>query len=118
MHRKINFSSPNISIREYFSVAKVLSSGWLTTGKRTNQFESKVKDYIGLNNNAHAIAVNSATAGLHLALEARVEGERVVVADDLALGALDQDAVLGRAERDQVALQLRLRLRRRLRVVI
>lgn len=80
MHKKINFSSPNISLREYFSVAKVLSSEWLTTGKKTKQFESNVKEYIGLNNDTHAIAVNSATAGLHLTLEALgiKEGDEVI----------------------------------------
>ena len=68
--KQIKFSEPDISIKEFFSVAKVLSSGWLTTGKRVFEFERLVKNYLHNDKDINAIAVNSATAGLHLALEA------------------------------------------------
>lgn len=46
---------------------EVLDSGWLTTGERTLRFEEAMQDTLGVR---HAVAVNSATAALHLALEA------------------------------------------------
>ena len=46
---------------------EVLESGWLTTGQRTLAFEEQVASEVGT---AHAVAMNSATAALHLALEA------------------------------------------------
>lgn len=45
----------------------VLDSGWLTTGERSMAFEAAVARATG---SEHAVAVNSATAALHLALEA------------------------------------------------
>jgi len=68
--KQIKFSEPDLSIKEFFSVAKVLSSGWLTTGKKVFEFEKLLNDYLHNEEDVSAIAVNSATAGLHLALEA------------------------------------------------
>jgi perosamine synthetase len=48
------------------AVLEVLDSGWLTTGSRTAAFEIAFAAYVGA---THAVAVNSATAALHLALE-------------------------------------------------
>jgi len=45
----------------------VLRSGWLTTGPRTREFEQLCKSYIGCK---HALALNSGTAALHLAVSA------------------------------------------------
>jgi dTDP-4-amino-4,6-dideoxygalactose transaminase len=45
----------------------VLRSGWLTTGPRVRQFEDRFAEAVGAQ---HAVAVNSATAALHLAVEA------------------------------------------------
>jgi dTDP-4-amino-4,6-dideoxygalactose transaminase len=75
----IPFSSPQISNDEINEVAAVLRSGWLSTGPKVKQFESDFKSFI--NNDVEAIAVNSATAGLHLALEALgvKEGDEVIV---------------------------------------
>jgi perosamine synthetase len=44
-----------------------MDSGWLTTGPRTREFERQFAAYVG---SAHAVALNSATAALHLALDA------------------------------------------------
>ncbi|MDF6509577.1 aminotransferase class I/II-fold pyridoxal phosphate-dependent enzyme, partial [Escherichia coli] len=49
-------------------VVATLRSGWVTTGPKTKQFESDFTEYLG--GGVESIAVNSATAGLHLALEA------------------------------------------------
>lgn len=61
------FARPSITEREKQAVLDVLDSGWLTTGPRTKQFEERFAERTGV---AHAIALNSATAALHLALEA------------------------------------------------
>jgi len=63
----IPFSRPVLGDREEAAVLEVMRSGWLTTGKVTQAFEAEFAAYCGV---PHALAVNSATAGLHLALEA------------------------------------------------
>jgi dTDP-4-amino-4,6-dideoxygalactose transaminase len=65
--QSVPFARPAIDQEEIDSVVAVLRSGWLTSGPKTEEFERAFKDFIGIE---HAIAVNSATAGLHLALEA------------------------------------------------
>lgn len=61
----LSFSPPFIGKEEIEEVAKVLSSGWLTMGKKVFEFEELFKEYIGCK---HAIAVSSCTAALHLSL--------------------------------------------------
>ncbi len=61
------FHQPSIGEEEIQEVIAALKSGWITTGPRTKLFEEQFRDYIGCQ---HAIAVNSCTAGLHLALVA------------------------------------------------
>ncbi|MCR4790382.1 MAG: DegT/DnrJ/EryC1/StrS aminotransferase family protein [Treponemataceae bacterium] len=63
----VPFSLPSIGKEEEEAVLKVLRSGWLTTGKVSLEFENKFAEKIG---SKHALAVNSATSGLILALEA------------------------------------------------
>ena len=63
----IPFHRPSIGQEEIDEVVAVLKSGWLTTGPRTRQFEEEFAQYVGA---PHALAVNSCTAGLHLALAA------------------------------------------------
>jgi len=63
--RYVHFSLPSIEEEEIARVTEVLRSGWLTTGRVTAQLESEFAAYAG---SAHALAVNSCTAGLHLAL--------------------------------------------------
>lgn len=61
------FSRPSISEEDIVAVTEVLRSGWLTTGPKTAEFEQAFCDYTGC---AGAVALSSATAGMHLALEA------------------------------------------------
>jgi dTDP-4-amino-4,6-dideoxygalactose transaminase len=64
----IPFALPDIGDEEIAAVTQALRSGWVTTGPKTKQFEQAFTDYLG--GGVESIAVNSATAGLHLALEA------------------------------------------------
>src|SRR5258707_1537682 len=64
----IPFALPDIGEEEIAEVVHTLRSGWITTGPKTKQFEDDFARYLGVG--VHAVAVNSATAGLHLALEA------------------------------------------------
>ncbi len=61
------FALPCIGEEEINEVVDTLRSGWLTSGPKTKYFEEEFAKFIGT---PHALAVNSCTAGLHLALEA------------------------------------------------
>lgn len=63
------FALPDIGEEEIAEVADTLRSGWITTGPRTARFEAEFSAFLG-DASLHSLAVNSATAGLHLALEA------------------------------------------------
>jgi dTDP-4-amino-4,6-dideoxygalactose transaminase len=72
------FHTPEIGAEEIQSVVETLQSGWLTTGEKVKRFEADFAKYIGCQ---HAVAVNSGTAALHLALDAVgiQEGDEVIV---------------------------------------
>lgn len=61
------FAFPDLDENELRELREVLESGWLTTGPKTEQFEARFADYVG---SKYAIALNSCTAAMHLALEA------------------------------------------------
>lgn len=61
------FSKPNISEDAIADVCDSIRSGWLAMGPKTVDFEKKFAEYVGAE---HAVSVNSATAGLHLAVMA------------------------------------------------
>jgi dTDP-4-amino-4,6-dideoxygalactose transaminase len=63
------FALPEIGEEEIAEVVDTLRSGWVTTGPKARKFEEAFVQYLG-DDTLQAIAVNSATAGLHLALEA------------------------------------------------
>jgi perosamine synthetase len=72
------FALPDIDDTEIEEVASVIRSGWLTSGAKTTQFESEFAGAVGAK---HAVAVNSCTAAMHLALDA-IElraGDEVIV---------------------------------------
>lgn len=62
------FALPEIGEDEIAEVVSTMRSGWVTTGPKAAKFEADFTTFVG--GDAHAIAVNSATAGLHLGLEA------------------------------------------------
>jgi UDP-4-amino-4,6-dideoxy-N-acetyl-beta-L-altrosamine transaminase len=74
----IPFHRPAISEDEIQSVVETLRSGWLTTGPKVKRFEEDFAAYLGCR---HAVAFNSGTAALHLALDAIgiKEGDEVIL---------------------------------------
>jgi dTDP-4-amino-4,6-dideoxygalactose transaminase len=67
MEMQIPYFRPSISDSEIEEVVACLRSGWLTTGPRTKQFEASFAEQVGAK---FAVAVNSCTAALHLAVDA------------------------------------------------
>jgi len=63
------FALPEIGDEEIAEVVDTLKSGWVTTGPKAKRFEQAFTEYLG-DPSLESMAVNSATAGLHLALEA------------------------------------------------
>lgn len=63
------FALPEIGEEEIQEVVATLRSGWITTGPKAKQFEAAFAEFLA-EPQIECIAVNSATAGLHLALEA------------------------------------------------
>lgn len=78
MNGFLPFALPDITDRENRAVLEALESHWITTGPRTKEFEAKFGAAVGAK---HAIALNSCTAALHLALEAIgvKSGDEVIV---------------------------------------
>lgn len=76
--RIVPFHVPSLDEREIAAVREVIESGWLTTGPKAKKLEQEFATYVGAR---HAVAVNSCTAALHLALEAigLQEGDEVLV---------------------------------------
>lgn len=74
----VPFHRPEIGMDEVEAVTKAMLSGWLTTGPASKEFEAEVAGFVGAK---HAVALNSCTAALHLALSAvgLKEGEHVIV---------------------------------------
>ncbi len=70
------FALPDLGEREIAAVGEAINSGWVTSGPKTKAFESAFAAYLERHDTMsgqpelNAIAVNSATSGLHLALEA------------------------------------------------
>lgn len=62
----VPFYRPDLGEAEIQAVVETLRSGWVTVGPRTQQFEQEFAQFIG---SPHAVAVNSCTAALHLALD-------------------------------------------------
>jgi len=78
MHSFLPFHTPDIGDEEIRSVVETLRSGWLTTGAKVKKFE---EDFARYTSAPYAVAVNSGTAALHLALEAIgiKEGDEVII---------------------------------------
>lgn len=64
----VPFHKADLDGKEQNAVLRVMQSGWLTSGKEMQTFEEEVSAWMG--RGVQSIACSSATAGLHLALEA------------------------------------------------
>ncbi|RUO62648.1 DegT/DnrJ/EryC1/StrS family aminotransferase [Pseudidiomarina insulisalsae] len=73
------FALPEIGEEEIAEVVDSLRSGWVTTGPKAKKFEESFSEFLG--GEVHSLAVNSATSGLHLALEALGvgKGDEVII---------------------------------------
>jgi perosamine synthetase len=78
LHRSVPFHRPSIGEEEIAEVVDSLRSGWLTTGPKVERFQ---RQFAAAVNARHAVALNSATAALHVALEAVgvTSGDEVVI---------------------------------------
>lgn len=63
------FALPDVGEEEVEAVASAIRSGWVSTGPKTKEFERAFAECLG-GGDLEAVALNSATAGLHLGLEA------------------------------------------------
>ena len=68
----LHFAPPLIGDEEIDEVVRTLREGWITTGPRTQRFEKEFRDFVGA---PAALAVNSATSAMHIALAALGIGE-------------------------------------------
>lgn len=68
----IPFALPDIGRDEVAAVTETMFSGWLTSGPKVREFESKIEKYLGCK---RAVALSNCTAALHLVLEAMNIGE-------------------------------------------
>lgn len=88
------FSRPAMGCEELDAVAEVLRSGWITTGPKNQQLEQA---FCQLTGNQHAIAVSSATAGMHVTLMALgiQAGDEVITPSLTWVSTLNMIALLG-----------------------
>ncbi len=88
------FSRPAMGEAELTAVGEVLNSGWITTGPKNQQLE---KAFCELTGNQHAIAVSSATAGMHVTLMALGigAGDEVISPSLTWVSTLNMIALLG-----------------------
>jgi len=75
---KVSFSPPRIDQKIIDGVSEALRSGWITTGPKTKLFEARLAEYTGVQS---VLCLNSATAGLELALRwfGVKEGDEVIL---------------------------------------
>jgi dTDP-4-amino-4,6-dideoxygalactose transaminase len=78
--KKIKLIEPFVGKEEMKNINKVLRSGWLTEGPRTEELEERIKQYVGVN---YAVAATSCTTAIELALRALEigPGDEVIVPD-------------------------------------
>jgi dTDP-4-amino-4,6-dideoxygalactose transaminase len=82
---QVPFFRPNLGEQEVAEVVATLRSGWLTSGPNVRRFEQEFATAVGA---AHAVAVNSCTAALHLAVEAlNLSREQAVLVPTLTFAA-------------------------------
>ncbi|NIF19642.1 UDP-4-amino-4-deoxy-L-arabinose aminotransferase [Pantoea sp. Cy-639] len=88
------FSRPSIGEEEIAAVEQVLRSGWITTGPQNQALEEQFAQYVGCR---HAIALSSATGGMHIALLALGigPGDEVITPSQTWVSTANMIALLG-----------------------
>ena len=61
---------PDLGIDTMKSLADTLDVGWLGMGVKTKEFEEKIAEFLGINDDRYVVATNTATSAIHLALRA------------------------------------------------
>lgn len=94
MDQFLPFSRPAIGDEEIAAVGKVLTSGWITTGPQNQQLEADFCRSFGCR---HAVAVSSATAGMHITLMALGIGlgDEVITPSQTWVSTLNMIELLG-----------------------
>lgn len=94
MDQFLPFSRPAIGDEEIAAVGKVLTSGWITTGPQNQQLEADFCRTFGCR---HAVAVSSATAGMHITLMALGIGlgDEVITPSQTWVSTLNMIELLG-----------------------
>ncbi len=94
MSEFLPFSRPAMGQEELAAVSEVLQSGWITTGPKNQELEQAFCELTG---NKHAIAVSSATAGMHVALMALglQAGDEVITPSLTWVSTLNMIVLLG-----------------------
>jgi len=88
------FSRPSIGDEEIRAVNEVLRSGWITTGPRNQELEQRFAQYIGCK---HAVALASATGGMHITLLALGigPGDEVITPSQTWVSTVNMICLLG-----------------------
>ncbi len=88
------FSRPAIGSEEIEAIEKVLHSGWITTGPQNHQLEQDFSRMFGCK---HAVAICSATAGMHLVLLALGigSGDEVITPSQTWISTINMICLLG-----------------------
>ncbi|MBU9809613.1 UDP-4-amino-4-deoxy-L-arabinose aminotransferase [Rahnella sp. C60] len=94
MENFLPFSRPSMGEEEIAAVGQVLRSGWITTGPQTHQLEQDFSAAFGCK---HAIAVSSATGGMHVTLMALGigPGDEVITPSQTWVSTLNMIVLLG-----------------------
>ncbi|THD41125.1 UDP-4-amino-4-deoxy-L-arabinose aminotransferase [Enterobacteriaceae bacterium ML5] len=94
MENFLPFSRPSMGEKEIEAVGQVLRSGWITTGPQTHQLEQDFSAAFGCK---HAIAVSSATGGMHVTLMALGigPGDEVITPSQTWVSTLNMIVLLG-----------------------
>lgn len=94
MSEFLPFSRPSMGDEEFAALKEVLQSGWITTGPKNQQLEEA---FCSLTGNRHAIAVSSATGGMHVTLMALDigPGDEVITPSQTWVSTLNMIELLG-----------------------
>lgn len=94
MHEFLPFSRPSLGESELAAVSAVFASGWITSGEKNQQLEAA---FCAATGNQHAIALSSATAGMHVTLMALdlKPGDEVITPSLTWVSTLNMIVLLG-----------------------